>query len=230
MSRGIHPSFRSVFVGFGLLFLCNCALPGIRGESPADRARHVSIKALIRRLASGSFSPAEGEQIYPFIYSFQKAVNGEVICKGEGFILLSGSLWCLVQRWQDSRSGNPGQRMLIVDRRRQKLEAEVRQWPAGSPEQQWNNWICVRLPDPADKAKDLYHCEYYYPEGTETVIQSPENWGFYGAFFWNEDGLLEKMTRFEHSYVYFHYEGFKLKRLEFESSGTITTFVDFLYD
>ncbi|UCG14560.1 MAG: hypothetical protein JSU72_08985 [Deltaproteobacteria bacterium] len=167
--------------------------------------------------------------MYPFSYVFRKAESGEIIREGEGYILIHGAWWCLVRRWQDNIVGTPGQRMLIVDRKERRFEAEMRKWPEGSPGQRWNHWTCIRSPDPHEADLDLYLCEYYYPEGTDRVIHDSGDWVFYEDFSWNDNGLLESITRYKHSYVRYTYEGLKLKRIEFGRSDTIHTVAELTY-
>ena len=120
--------------------------------------------------------------------------------------------------------------MLIVDRSQKKLEAVVRQWPEGSRGQRWNHWTCLRFQDSVDQTGASYFCEYYYPEGTERVVYSPGNWGFYDNLVWNGDGLLERMTRFGNSFVHYTYDGLRVKRIDFDKNGTIITFINFSYE
>ncbi len=214
----------SVFV------LISCALPESRKEVSPDPERYIRLQALIHRIGAAGFYPDEGEKLYPFTYAFRKAEGGEIVRQGDGFVLVKGPLWCLVRRWRDPATGNPGQRMLIVDRSQRKFEAEVRQWPEGDLRQRWNHWTCIRSTDPHDDTLDLYDCEYFYPEGTERAIYNAESYIFYEAFSWNEDGLLESITRFSNSFVRYSYEGLKVKRIEFGSHKTISTFAEFTYD
>ncbi len=211
------------------VILIGCALPKSPSEVLSDPERVLRLQALIRRIGSSGFHPEEGEERYSFTYTFRKADGGEIVRQGDGFVLVKGPLWCLVRRWRDRATGNPGQRMLIVDRSQRRFEAEVRQWPEGNLRQRWNHWTCIRSTDPQDDTLELYDCEYFYPEGTERAIYSAESYIFYEAFSWNEDGLLESITRFSNSFVRYSYEGLKVKRIEFGSHKTISTFAEFTY-
>jgi hypothetical protein len=222
-------SHRRIALLLLVVFLNGCAVWQARVKEGDERIRGQTLQDFIRRLGSPDFHPVGGEQMYPFTFVFQKAEGGEMVRQGEGFVLAKGSLWCLVQHWQDSHTDSPGQRMFIVDRSTRKLEAEVRHWPEGNPRQRWNNWICIRDSAVQGDDSDLYHCEYYYPEGTERFIRKPQEWGFYQDFFWNEDGLLEKTTRFSNSSSRYRYEGVKLKRIDYGIKGTVRTFVEFTY-
>jgi hypothetical protein len=51
----------------------------------------------------------------------------------------------------------------------------------------------------------------------------------YQAFSWNEDGLLERITRFTNSFVRYTYDGFRVIRIEFGSQETVSTFAEFTY-
>jgi len=215
-----------------LIFLCvsSCAPPPqSRTVLSPDRVRYHRLQALIERIGSREFLPAQEEIIYPFTYVFRKAKDAEIIRQGEGFVLLHGTLYCLVQRWRDKTTGNPGQRMLIFDRSKRSFEAEVRQWPEGNQRQRWNNWTCISFPDPGKNTPDLFQCEYYYPEGTERVTHTAETWPFYQAFSWDENGMLEKIWRFGDSFVLYRYNGFKIVRVEFGRGEIISTFADFTY-
>lgn len=212
------------------MILSNCSYPKLREEAPPDRARTLHLQALIHRLGSPEFQAVEGERVYRFTYVFRKAQGGEIIREGNGFVLMHGSLWCLVQRWLDITTGNPGQRMLIYDRRLRKFEAEVRQWPEGNQRQKWNHWTCIRFSNPKDEDGDLFQCEYYYPEGTEQVLHNSKTWPLYEFFSWDEKGLLEEITRFTNCFVRYRYEGVKLKRFEFGCGETTKTFADFTYE
>jgi len=207
---------------------CSSPKPGER--SPPDRIRYLRLHELIRRIGSAEFTPVHDEKRYPFTYVFRKARGGEIVRQGEGFVLIHGSLWCLVQRWRDAKTGNPGQRMLIFDRNLRKFEAEVRQWPEGNPRQVANHWTCIRMPNPEKEGSDLFNCEYYYPEGTEQLIHNAETWPLYEAFYWNKNGLLERITRFTSSFAAYHYDNLKLKRIEFGTGKRINTFADFTHE
>ncbi len=212
------------------LILFACASPKLRTAVPPDQERHLRLQALIHRIGSPDFHPEDGEVLHSFTYQFRKAQGGEIVRQGDGFVFIKDHLWCLVRRWRDPSTGNPGQRMLIVDRKRRTFEAEVRQWPKGNLRERWNHWTCMRFSNPNDESLDLYRCEYFYPEGTESVIHSAENWVFYEGFSWNDNGLLERITRFSNSFVRYSYEGLKVKRIEFGSNKTVSTFAEFVYD
>ncbi|MDH3558875.1 MAG: hypothetical protein OES18_23795 [Deltaproteobacteria bacterium] len=215
---------------FLLVTLSSCSYLKL-GEKPSpDRIRYMRLQELIGRIGSAEFRPVQAERMYPFTYVFRKAGGGKIIRQGDGFVLIHGSLWCLVQRWRDAKTGNPGQRMLIFDRSLKKFEAEVRQWPEGNPKQRWNHWTCIRMSEPENESLDRFHCEYYYPEGTEQVIHSSKTWPLYQAFSWNENGMLVRITRFTNSFVAYRYEGLKLKLIEFGSNETINTFAVFTYE
>jgi hypothetical protein len=158
-----------------------------------------------------------------------KSDGGEVIRQGEGFVLIHGSQWCLVRRWLDEKAATPGQRMLIVDRGNRTFEAEMRQWPEGNPRQRWNHWTCIRFSDRHNDSHDLYHCEYYYPEGTEWALHASEKWSFYEVFSWYENGLLAEITRFSNSFVRYQYDGVKVKKIEYGAGKTVSTVVEFRY-
>ena len=215
---------------FLLVMLSSCSCLRVGEEPSPDRIRYLRLQELIGRIGSKEFQPVQEERMYPFTYVFRKAGGGEIIRQGHGFVLLHGSLWCLVQRWRDANSGNPGQRMLIFDRSLKKFEAEVRQWPEGNPKQNYNHWTCIRFVDPSNESLDLFRCEYYYPEGTEQIVHSSKTWHFYEAFSWNENGMLVRITRFTNSFAAYKYEGFKLKLIEFGSNETIKTFTHFTYE
>ena len=204
-----------------------CAHPGIERKPTREPAHSLLLGALVQRLGAPDFSPGEGEVMYPFTYGFCKASGEEIVKNGSGFVLLRGPFWCLVQRWDDRVTGNPGQRMLIVDRTARKLEAEVREWPEGSRERWGNHWTCLRL---ADQEEDLYLCEYHFPDGTEQVLQSPGSRGFFGPARWNGDGLLEELSRFADASMVFSYQGPRVKRIEFRKGATMVTFMDFSYE
>jgi hypothetical protein len=120
--------------------------------------------------------------------------------------------------------------MLIFDRSLRKFEAEARQWPKGNPRQVANHWTCIRISDPEKENRDLFNCEYYYPEGTEQVIHSAKTWPLYEGFSWHENGLLQRVTRFTNSFAAYHYENLRLKRIEFGIGEKINTFADFTYE
>ncbi|MGD8372415.1 MAG: hypothetical protein PVI19_12770, partial [Syntrophobacterales bacterium] len=85
-----------------LLVLFNsCAAPKIPEEVLPDRDRYLRLQALIDRIGSLQFHPAEEERMYPFTFAFRKVEGGKIIRQGEGFVLLHKTLWCLVQHWQD---------------------------------------------------------------------------------------------------------------------------------
>ena len=212
-----------------LVFLTGCALPESQSEISPEQKRILQLHALIKRIGSPQFRPEDGERVHSFTYEFRRAAGGEIIRHGDGFVLYKDPLWCLVRRWRDPTTGNPGQRMLIVDRNQRKFEAEVRQWPEGNLRQRWNNWTCIRATDPNDGSLDLYHCKYLYPEGTESTIYNAENYVFYEAFSWNDNGLLESITRFSYSFVRYSYDGLKVKRIEFGNRQTVSTFAEFTY-
>ncbi len=212
-----------------LVTLSSCSITKPDEAPSPDRIRYLRLQELIGRMSSAEFHPFQEESMYPFTYVLRKAGGGEIIRQGDGFVLIHGSLWCLVQRWRDANTGNPGQRMLIFDRSLKKFEAEVRQWPEGNPKQGWNHWTCIRFVDPNNENLDLFHCEYYYPEGTEQMIHDSKTWPLYEAFSWNENGMLVKITRFTNSFVLYCYEGVKLKLIEFGSNEAINTFADFTY-
>ena len=212
------------------IILGSCAAPRIPEEALPDRDRYLRLQALIDRIGSLQFHPAEEERMYPFTFAFRKAEGGEIIRQGEGFVLLHKTLWCLVQHWQDNQTEKPGHRMLIIDRRDRKFEAEVRRWPEGDPKQRWNHWTCIRVSSPdVDDELGLYQCEYYYPKGIERVTRNSREWDFYGSFMWNEDGLLERMVRFSNSSVQYRYAGMKVERIEFHRGETMVTFTEFTY-
>ena len=227
--RGIEMHLRSWCLVLLLISLCGCALQ-VRGKEVPDAKRYLRLQKLIHRLGSEDFRPTGGESMYPFTYVFRKVRGGEVIRQGEGFVLIRGWQWCLVRRWLDKNTGDPGQRMLIVDRRKRKFEAEVRQWPEGNPKQRWNHWTCIRFPDPEIGRQDLYHWEYYYPEGTEIVVQRSEESNLHRGFAWYENGLLAEITRFTNSFVKYQYEGVKVKRIEYGARKTVSTVVEFRYE
>jgi len=203
-----------------------CAPLGWQRELPPEPPRSLLLRTLIERLSSPEFSPMPKESLYPFTYTFQKASGEEIVRNGRGFVLVHGSLWCLVQHWDDRITGNPGKRILVVDRTERTLEAEVRRWPEGSRERWGNHWTCIRS---ADEGGDLYLCDYYFPDRTEQVIQSSGRGRCYGPSRWNGDGLLEELARFAQSSMAFTYEGIKVKRIEFRTGGTMVTFMDFAY-
>jgi hypothetical protein len=217
---------RDLFITFAVVAALGCAQVGARRELPPEPPRSVLVRSLIERLSSPEFSPLPGETLYPFTYTFQKANGEEIVKKGRGLVLVQGALWCLVQHWEDRISGNPGERMLVVDRIGRTLEAEVRRWPEGSGERWGNHWTCIRS---ADEAGDLYLCDYFFPEGTERVLQPSGGRGFYGPSRWNEDGLLQELARFADSSMAFTYEGMKVRRIEFLKGRTMVTFMDFAY-
>jgi hypothetical protein len=212
-----------------LLFCTSCAPVRTPTEQPPEESRYHRLQALIDRIESPNFYPVEGERTYPFTFVFRKAKQREVVRQGQGFVLITGSLWCLVQHWQDLNTGNPGHRMLIVDRSQRRFEAEVRSWPEGHSKQRYNQWTCIRFSDPAKNDSPLYSCEYFYPEGIERVIHDPQKWLFYSGFSWNDDGLLERMTRFSNSSARYLYDGLKLKRIEFIANGSVVTTTEFSY-
>jgi hypothetical protein len=214
---------------FLLVTLSSCSITKPDEAPSPDRIRYLRLQELIGRMSSAEFHPFKEESMYPFTYVLRKAGEGEIIRQGDGFVLIHGSLWCLVQRWRDANTGNPGQRMLIFDRSLKKFEAEVRQWPEGNPKQRWNHWTCIRFLDPNNESLDLFHCEYYYPEGTEQMIHDSKTWPFYEAFSWNENGMLVRITRFTNAFVVYSYEGLKLKLIEFGGNEAIATFADFTY-
>jgi len=217
---------RELVLALTMVATLGCAQVAVQRGMPPEPERSSLLRALIARLNSPEFSPLEGEILYPFTYTFQKANGEQIVRNGRGFILLHGPLWCLVQHWEDRVTGNPGERMLLVDRVGRHLEAEARLRAAGSREQGLNRWACIRS---ADEAEPNYVCDYYFPEGTKQVIQ-PSGWGqFYGACRWNGDGLLEELTRFTEASMVFTYEGMKVTRIEFLRGGTAVTFVDFSY-
>lgn len=217
---------KALVVACATVIAFSCAHPGIELDSSREPGHSLLLGALIQRLGLPDFSPGEGEVMYPFTYAFCKASGEEIVRNGSGFVLLRGSLWCLVQRWDDRVTGNRGKRMLIVDRTARKLEAEVREWPEGSRERWGNHWTCLRL---VDQGEDLYLCEYHFPEGTEQVLQSPGSRGFFGPARWNGDGLLEELARFADASMVLSYEGPRVKRIEFRKGTTMVTFMDFLY-
>jgi hypothetical protein len=217
---------KALVVACAMVVSLGCVHPEIDGESPREPAHSLLLGALIQRLSVPDFSPGEGEVIYPFTYSFCKESGEEIVRNGKGFILLQGSLWCLVQRWDDRLTGNPGQHMLIVDRAARKIEAEVRAWPEGSRERWGNYWTCVRL---VDHGEDFYLCEYLFPEGTEQVLQSPGKMGFFGPARWNADGLVDEITRFPGASMAFTYEGARVKHIEFRRGASVVTFMDLFY-
>ncbi|MGD8436556.1 MAG: hypothetical protein PVH34_01965 [Syntrophobacterales bacterium] len=220
---------RLLFFFILLVTLNSCSITKPDEAPSPDRIRYLRLQELIGRIGSADFHLVQEERMYPFTYVFRKAEGGEIIRQGDGFVLIHGSLWCLVQRWRDASTGNPGQRMLIFDRSLKKFEAEVRQWPEGNPKQRWNHWTCIRFVDPNNKNLDLFHCEYYYPEGTKQVIHSSKGWPFYEALSWNKNGMLVKITRFTDSYVAYRYEGLKLKLIEFGGNEKVNTFAEFTY-
>ena len=214
---------------FLLVTLSGCSITKPDEEPSPDQIRYLRLQELIGRIGSADFHPLQEERMYPFTYVFRRAGGGDIIRQGDGFVLIHGSLWCLVQRWRDANTENPGQRMLIFDRSLKKFEAEVRQWPEGSRRQESNRWTCIRMPHPENESLDLFHCEYYYSEGTKQVIHSSKTWPFYEAFSWDENGMLVKITRFSDSYVTYRYEGLKLKLIEFGSNETVNTSANFTY-
>ncbi len=212
-----------------LVTLSSCSITKPDEEPSPDSIRYFRLQELIGRIGSANFQPFQEESMYPFTFVFRKAGAGEIIRQGDGFVLIHGPLWCLVQRWIDANTGNPGQRMLIFDRSLKKFEAEVRQWPEGHPKQRWNHWTCTRFVDPNNESLDLFHCEYYYPEGTEQMIHDSKTWPLYEALSWNENGMLVRISRFTNSSVLYSYEGLKLKLIEFSRNKAITAFADFTY-
>jgi hypothetical protein len=188
------------------------------------------LQAFIHRVGSPRFKPVEGESMYPFTYALRRAEGGKIVRHGEGYVLVNEPLWCLIQRWRDPNTGNPGQRMFIVDREEKKFEAEVRQWPEGSKRQRWNHWICIRFPDSNDESLDIFRCEYYFPEGKEIISQKAGSSLFYKEFFWNGNGLLSRINRLADSSARYHYDGLKLKRIEFREGETVRTFAEFTYE
>jgi hypothetical protein len=217
---------RGLLITVALGAALGCAQFAGQRELPPGPPRSTLLRTLMERLDSPGFSPVAGEIFCPFTYTFRKASGEEIVSNGRGFVLVHDSLWCLVQHWDDRTTGSPGQRMLVVDRSGRRLEAEVRRWPDGSREQWGNRWICIRS---ADDSEVLYLCDYFFPEGTEQVIQSTGRGGFYGPPRWNEDGLLQELTRFADSSMVFTYEGIKVKRIEFLRGKSIVTFMDFAY-
>ena len=219
-------NLRDLFIAFAIAAALSCApLEGQR-ELPPKPSRAPLVHRLVDRLGSPDFAPIPGETLYPFTYTFQKANGEEIVGNGRGFVLVQGALWSLVQYWDDRITGNPGARLLIVDRTRRTLEAEVRRWPEGSREQWANRWTCIRSADPSE---DLYICDYFFPEGREQVIQYAKRGGFYGPSRWNDEGLLQELARFADASMVFTYEGMKVKRIEFLSRGAIVTFMEFAY-
>ncbi|HYR01816.1 MAG TPA: hypothetical protein VES58_00625, partial [Syntrophobacteria bacterium] len=164
MARVLRERFfmkiRDIFIAGALVVALGCAHLGGRWELPPEPPRPLLVRSLIDRLGSSDFSPVPGETLYHFTYTFQKANGEEIVSKGRGFVLVHGALWCLVQHWNDRITGNPGERMLVVDRTGRTLEAEVRRWPEGSRERWGNHWICIRS---AGEAGDLYLCDYFFP-------------------------------------------------------------------
>jgi len=219
-------TIRDLFITFALVAVFGCTQLGGRRELPPEPPRSLLVQSLIARLSSPNFSPNPGETLYPFTYTFQKANGEEIVKKGRGFVLVQGARWCLVQHWDDRITGNRGERMLVVNRTGRTLDAEVRRWPEGSSERWANHWTCIRS---ADEAGDLYLCDYFFPEGTERVLQSSGRGGFYGPPRWNGDGLLQELTRFADSSMAFTYEGMKVRRIEFLKGKTMVTFMDFTY-
>ena len=96
-----------------LFFLTTCATLESPSEISPDQKRYLRLQTLINRIGAPGFHPEKGERLYPFTYTFRKAEGGEIVRQGEGFVLVNDPLWCLVRRWRDSITGNPGQRMLI---------------------------------------------------------------------------------------------------------------------
>jgi hypothetical protein len=228
LAEGIFMKLRDLLITLAVVAALGCVgLEGQRESATPEPHRALLVRNLIDRLSSPDFSPIPGETIYPFMYTFHKASGEEIVRNGRGFVLVHGALWCLVQYWDDRITGNSGERMLIVDRTRRRLEAEVRRWPEGSREQWGNRWTCIRS---ADESEDLYLCDYFYPDGTEQVSQSSGRGGFYGSSRWNEDGLLQELARFADSSMAFTYEGMRVKRIEFLSRGAVVTFMDFAYE
>lgn len=180
------------------------------------------------RLGSPDFSPRQDEKFFPFSYTFASA-GGEVIRQGRGFVLVSGPLWCLVRSWSDPGTGNPGRRLLIVDRSQARLAAVLRRWPEGSRGRRWNHWSCIRNRQAHDMNPDLYLCEYHYPEETVRLVQTCDTWPLYQDFTWHGSGLLKVVTRFRDSHVRYHYDGLKVKRIEYSTGGTLRTFAEFTY-
>jgi hypothetical protein len=224
---GLSMKLKALVVACATLIAFGCAHPTIERESSREPAHSLLLGALIQRLGSPDFSPEEGEVLYPFTFAFCKTNGEEIVRNGGGFVLLRGSLWCLVQCWDDRLTGNPGQRILIVDRTAKKVEAEVRDWPEGSRERWGNHWACLRL---AGQGEDLYLCDYHFPEGTEQVLQSPGSRGLFDGVRWNKDGLLGEISRFAGASMAFSYEGPRVKRIEFRKGATVLTFMDFSYE
>lgn len=213
-----------------LSFLISCTFSHSSGEAVPEHDRYLRLQAFIHRVGSPGFNPVEGERMYPFTYALRKAEGGEIVRHGEGYVLINEPLWCLFQRWRDPNTGNPGQRMFIVDRNKKKFEAEVRQWPEGSQRQRWNHWTCIRFPDSSDESFDIFRCEYYLPEGIELISRKAGSSLFYKEFFWNGNGLLTRINRLTKSSAQYLYDGLKLKRIEFREGEAIRTFAEFTYE
>jgi len=214
---------------FLLVAMSSCSYLKLGEQPSTDSIRYLRLQELIDRIGAADFRPVQEERMYPFTYVLRKAGGGEIIRQGDGFVLIHGSLWCLVQRWRDANTGNPGQRMLIFDRSKKEFEAEVRQWPEGNPKKRWNHWTCIRFVDPNHEHLDLFRCEYYYPEGVEYMIHDSQTWPLYEKFLWNQEGLLKRINRFKESSVEYSYEGLKLVRIEFRKAETTATFAEFIY-
>ena len=211
-------------------FLISCALSRSSTEVVPDQDRYFRLQAFIQRVGSPRFKPVEGERMYPFTFALRQAEGGKIVRHGEGYVLINEPLWCLIQRWRDPNTGNPGHRMFIVDRKEKKFEAEVRQWPKGNKRQRWNNWRCIRFPDSSDESLDIFRCEYYLPEGTEIISRKAGSSIFYEEFFWNGNGLVTRINRFTKSSAQYLYDGLKLKRIEYREGETIRTFTEFTYE
>ena len=61
------------------------------------------------------------------------------------------------------------------------------------------------------------------------ILATSETWTLYQDFFWDENGMLEKIRRFGDSFVLYRYNGFKVVRIEFGRGEKISTFADFTY-
>ncbi|MBW1981333.1 MAG: hypothetical protein JRJ12_08915 [Deltaproteobacteria bacterium] len=220
---------RLTVIFLSLFLLPGCAAAKSKEENEFQNLRVDQVRSLVKRLTSPQFVPIAGETLYPFSFSFHKVNNNSNIREGKGFILVQGSLWCLVRKWLDKETLALGMRVFIVDRDKKEFVAEFRQWPKGNKRAKWNNWLCIRLDQSESSASDAYYLEWYFPEGTEQRIIPADKWSLYGQFTWLANGLLEKMTSFTNSYVRYYYNGLKITRIEFGKEGLTHTMTSFKY-
>jgi hypothetical protein len=83
-----------------LVTLSSCSITKPDEEPSPDSIRYFRLQELIGRIGSANFQPFQEESMYPFTFVFRKAGAGEIIRQGDGFVLIHGPLWCLVQRWK----------------------------------------------------------------------------------------------------------------------------------